>query len=125
MTITEKDLSDLFDAFNRHDIDGVMKYFADDCVFYAVGGDECFGTTIQGSDAIATAFSGVWGGMKDAKWAHDNHFISGDNAVSEWTFTGTMEDGKRVDARGVDIFKIKDGKIVSKNAFRKQRPLQG
>ena len=123
MTITEQDLSDLFDAFNRHDIDGVMQYFADDCVFYAVAGDECFGSTINGADAIAAAFTGVFNSMKDAHWAHDNHFIRDDNAVSEWTFTGTMADGKRVDARGVDIFKIKDGKIISKNAFRKQRPL--
>lgn len=121
--MTEQDLSDLFDAFNRHDIDGVMQYFADDCVFYAVAGDECFGSTIEGADAIAGAFTTVFNTVKNANWAHDNHFISGDNAVSEWTFTGEMNDGKRIEARGVDIFKIKNGKIVCKNAFRKQRPL--
>lgn len=125
MTFTTQDLSDLFDAFNKHDIENIMNYFDKDCVFYAVAGDEVFGTTICGADAIADAFRGVWGAMSDATWTHDNHFISGDNAVSEWTFTGTQADGKRIDARGVDIFKIKNGKIISKNAFRKQRPLQG
>lgn len=125
MTITTQDLSDLFDAFNRHDIESIMQYFAPECVFYTVAGEGVFGTTIQGTDAIAQTFVSAWTTMKDATWTHDNHFISGNNAVSEWTFTGTQSDGKRLKARGVDIFKIKHGKIVSKNAFRKQRPLQG
>ena len=35
--LTAQDLADTFDAFNRHDVDGVMTHFADDCVFYTVG----------------------------------------------------------------------------------------
>ena len=58
-----QDLINTFDAFNRHDIESVMNAFADDCVFYAVAGDEKFGTKIEGADAISTAFSGVWAAM--------------------------------------------------------------
>ena len=32
-TLTADDLKATFDAFNRHDIDGVMTHFAEDCVF--------------------------------------------------------------------------------------------
>ncbi len=121
-TLTIQDLSDTFDAFNRHDVDGVMKCFADDCVFYTVGGDEKFGTRIEGADAIARAFSAVWAGMKDAHWDHHSHFVHGNRAVSEWTFSGTDANGMRIEAEGADLFTLRDGKIVVKQALRKSRP---
>ena len=122
MSLTADDLKATFDAFNRHDIDGVMTHFADDCVFNTIAGDEAYGTRIAGRDAIAQAFTNVCTGIKDAQWADHRHFVAGDRGVSEWTFRGTNPDGSRVDAQGVDLFTIRDGKIVEKQAFRKQRP---
>ena len=121
-TLTAQDLSDTFDAFNRHDVDGVMKCFADDCVFYTVGGDESFGAKIEGAEAIANAFSAVWNGMKDAHWDHHSHFVHGDRAVSEWTFSGTDASGMRIEAQGADLFTLRDGQIIVKQALRKSRP---
>lgn len=116
-------LAALFDAFNRHDIGGVMSVFAEDCVFYAVAGAEAYGSKIEGAKAISNAFSSVWAAMSDAHWDHHSHFVCGDRAVSEWTFSGTNADGSRVEAEGADLFTLRDGKIVVKQAFRKQRPL--
>jgi taurine dehydrogenase small subunit len=121
-TLTAQDLSDTFDAFNRHDVEGVMKFFADDCVFYTVAGPEVFGAKIEGAKAIAEAFSAVWAGMKDAHWDHHSHFVHGNRAVSEWTFSGTGADGMRVEAQGADLFTLRGGKIVVKQALRKSRP---
>ena len=73
-TLTAQDLADTFDAFNRHDVDAVMTHFADDCVFYTVGGDHAYGNKVEGAEAIAKAFSAVWAGMKDAHWDHHSHF---------------------------------------------------
>ena len=123
MAMTANDLASLFDAFNRHDIDGVMSFFADDCVFNGVAGPEVYGTRFVGTKAIANAFSGVWKAMPDAHWAHHDHFVHGDRAVSEWTFTGTNADGSRIEAEGCDLFTLRGGKIVHKQAFRKNRPL--
>ncbi|WP_343565357.1 nuclear transport factor 2 family protein [Kiloniella sp. b19] len=120
--LTAKDLEDVFNAFNAHDVDTVMKPFSDDCVFYPVAGDTVMGTKIEGAEAIRNAFVGVWTAMPDAQWANHSHFVCDDYGVSQWTFIGTNAEGMRVEAQGVDIFKIKDGKIVEKNAFRKQRP---
>ena len=50
-SLTAQDLADTFDAFNRHDIEGVMRHFADDAVFYTVGGEKAHGTRIEGRDA--------------------------------------------------------------------------
>jgi taurine dehydrogenase small subunit len=120
--LTAQDLADTFDAFNRHDIDGVMQCFAADCVFYTVAGPDVYGTKIEGEKAIADAFTAVWTGMKDAHWDHHSHFVYGDRAVSEWTFSGTGADGMRVEAQGADLFTLRDGKIVVKQALRKARP---
>jgi len=122
--LTADDLAATFDAFNRHDVDGVMKCFADDCVFYTVGGPEVYGNKIEGAEAIAKAFSAIWAGMTDAHWDHHSHFVHGDRAVSEWVFSGTNADGTRVEAQGADLFSLRDGKIVAKQAFRKDRTLQ-
>lgn len=121
-TLTAQDLSDTFDAFNRHDVDAVMTHFADDCVFYTVGGDAVYGGKVEGAAAIAAAFSAVWAGMKDAHWDHHSHFVQEDRAVSEWTFSGTGADGMRVEAQGADLFTLRDGQIVVKQALRKSRP---
>jgi len=119
--LTADDLAATFDAFNRHDIDAVMAHFADDCVFYTVAGPEVHGTRIDGAAAIADAFSGVWASMSDAHWDHHGHFVHGDRAVSEWTFSGTGADGQRIEAQGADLFTLRDGEIVVKQALRKQR----
>jgi taurine dehydrogenase small subunit len=123
MTLSADDLKATFNAFNRHDIDAVMTHFAEDCVFTSVGGHEVFGTRIEGREAIARAFVTVWAAMPDAEWADHRHFLCGDRAVSEWTFRGTDADGRRTEAQGVDLFTLRDGKLVMKQAFRKQRPI--
>lgn len=119
---TPNDLADLFDAFNRHDVAGIMAFFDENCVFDTVAGPEVHGTRIEGSDAIAKAFEGVWTSMPDARWDHRDHLVQGDRAVSEWTFSGTAADGSRIEAQGADLFRLKDGQIVHKQALRKQRP---
>lgn len=120
--LTAADLAVTFDAFNRHDIDAVMTHFADDCVFYTVAGTEAHGTRIEGRAAIARAFEAVWQAMPDARWDHHSHFVSGDRAVSEWTFSGTDADGMRIEAEGADLFTIRNGRLVVKQALRKNRP---
>lgn len=122
-TMTIQDLSDLFNAFNNHDIDGVMAHFAPDAVFDAVGGAEVYGTRFTGKQAIASAFVNVWTAMRDAHWEDRDHLVQGDRAISEWIFSGTNLDGSRVEAEGADLFRLRDGLIVHKQAFRKQRPL--
>ncbi|SIT39147.1 conserved hypothetical protein [Paraburkholderia piptadeniae] len=48
--------------------------------------------------------------------------MSGERGVSESTFRGTKADGSRVEARVVDVFTFRNGKIAVKNAYRKDRP---
>lgn len=121
--LTATDLKATFDAFNRHDINGVMTHFADDCVFFTVAGDHEYGNKIEGKAAIGAAFEKVWTDMPDVQWADHSHFISedGTRGVSQWTFRATNPDGTRTEVQGADLFRLRDGKIVEKQAIRKQR----
>ncbi len=116
------DLKALFDAFNRHDADAAVSFMSEDVVFETLGGAEVYGTRITGREAVRDAFAGVWQSFPDAHWETTSHRLDGDFAVSEWIFRGTGGDGTRIEAEGVDLFTLKDGKITKKRAFRKQRP---
>jgi taurine dehydrogenase small subunit len=111
------------EAWNRHDLDGLMSLFADDCVFEASGGDEVCGERYQGRAAVRQAFAEVLDNMPDARWANGRHHcLSPSYGVSEWTLTATMPDGRRLEVDGCDFLKVRDGEIVGKSSFRKQRP---
>jgi len=120
--VNEAFLQAFSQAWNSHDIDALMRFMAEDCVFHAAAGTELYGKTFEGRDAVRTGFQLAWQTFPDAAWLDADHFVSGDHGVSESTFCGTKADGTRIEARMVDIFTFRDGKIAVKNAFRKDRP---
>lgn len=110
------------DAWNRHDVDALMSFMAEDCIFEASAGDEVWGTRYAGRQAVRAGFAEVWETFPDARWGNARHFVHGDREVSEWTFTGTRADGSRVEVHGCDLFTLREGRIVLKNSYRKSRP---
>lgn len=111
------------DAWNSHDIDRLMRLFADDCAFEASGGPDACGRRFEGRADVRAAFAGVFDSMPDAHWGEGRHaVIADDYGVSEWRLTGTLPDGSRIDVFGCDFLTVRDGLIVRKNSFRKQRP---
>ena len=94
----------------------------DDCVFDASAGSEVNGERSEGAQAVRAAYAAVFETFPDAHWASARHFVAGARGVSEWTFTGTRQDGKRVEVTGCDLFTFRDGKIAIKNSYRKNRP---
>ena len=117
------DVLDRFaEAWNRHDLEALMSMMTDDCVFEASAGPDVNGQRSQGHEAVRAAYAAVFAAFPDAQWRNPRHFITGDRGVSEWTFTGTQRDGKRVEVNGCDVFTFRDGKIAVKNSYRKNRP---
>ena len=109
-------------AWNRHDLEALMRFMTDDAEFHAVGGPELLGRTFKGTQALREGFQLAWQNFPDAAWLDGDHFVCGERGVSESTFCGTKADGSRVEARMVDVFTFRDGKIAVKNAYRKDRP---
>ena len=120
--VTTATLAAFSDAWNAHDIDALMSFMTEDCIFQTAAGPDACGTRHVGYDAVRKAFPAAWATMPDAQWRNGQHFVQGDFGVSEWTFTGTAADGTRVEVDGVDLFTFKGGKIHLKNVFRKTRP---
>jgi steroid delta-isomerase-like uncharacterized protein len=113
------------DAWNRHDVDTLMSFMSEDCIFEASAGPDACGTRYAGREAVRAGFAEVWATFPDAHWGNARHFVCGNRGVSEWTFTGTRVDGARVEVHGCDLFTFHDGKIALKNSYRKNRPAAG
>ena len=88
-----------------------------------VGEEDVCGNRYEGAEAVRKGYSKAWEDFPDAQWNNAHHFVKGDRGVSEWIFTGTNADGKRAEIAGYDIFTFRNGKILVKNSYRKNRPL--
>ena len=121
--VTVEMLQAFAEAWNRHDVDALMSFMSEDCIFESSAGDDACGTRYEGAEAVSKGYAKAWRDFPDARWNDPNHFVIGDRGVSEWVFTGTNVDGKRIEVAGCDLFLFRDGKIVIKNSYRKNRPL--
>ena len=119
--ITKDFLQSFADAFNAHDIDGIMSHMTDDCVFEASAGPDVDGEKFVGKAAVRKAYEDVFATFPDARWSNPKHFIDGERGFTEWEFSGTKKDGTKVEVTGCDLFTFRNGKIAIKNSYRKNR----
>jgi len=120
--LTSKDLDAFFrDGWNRHDVDALMTFMSDDCVFESTAGPEACGTRHAGRERVREAFARVFKAFPDATFADARHFVAGNRGVSEWIFRGTTADGKKVEVNGCDVFTFADDKIAVKSSYFKNR----
>src|SRR5829696_891071 len=108
-------------AFDEHDLDVIMAYFADDAVFEGPRGTEPWGTRFEGRDAVREAFAAPFAGIPDIRYRDDDHFVDGDRGASEWTLSGTTTSGESIEVRGCDLWTLHDGQVVKKDSFWKIR----
>ena len=119
--VTPEVLQAFADAWNRHDIDALMAFMTDDCVFESSSGTDIAGTRYVGREAVRSGYTEVWKTFPDAHWGNARHLVQGQRGMSQWTFTGTRADGSRVEVHGCDLFTFRDGKIAVKDSYRKNR----
>jgi steroid delta-isomerase-like uncharacterized protein len=121
MRITENTFKQVMDAFNRHDLDGIMDFFSEDCSFDFPRGPEPWGQRFIGKAQVREALAGRFKGIPDVHYGEDSHWVSedGNKGVSEWTLTGTTTSGVKVRVRGCDLWEFEEGKIVRKNSYWK------
>jgi ketosteroid isomerase-like protein len=70
---------------------------------------------------VREAFARVFATFPDAAFREARHVMTGDRGVSEWIFTGTTADGRKVEVNGCDLFTFREGKIAVKSSFFKHR----
>jgi steroid delta-isomerase-like uncharacterized protein len=112
-------LRTILDAFNRHDLDAIMGFFAEDCTFDLPRGPQPWGRRFVGKAEVRRGLASRFEGIPDVHYGEDDHWVSGERGVSEWTLTGTARDGTAIRVRGCDLWQFRDGKVIRKDSFWK------
>lgn len=112
-------LQALLDAFNAHDLDAIMSFFTEDCVFDTPRGPVPGGRRLVGKEQVRGGFQARLDGIPDIEYCDDRHWTCGDRGVSEWTIRGTQSTGEPIEVRGCDLFEFSGGKISRKDSFWK------
>ena len=122
LMMTTNDLHAFFErGWNRHDVDLLMTFMAEDCVFESASGAEICGTRHVGWTRVREAFTRIFTTFPDVRFVDTRHVVAGDRGLSEWIFTGTSTDGRKVEVGGCDVFTFRAGKIALKSSFLKSR----
>jgi ketosteroid isomerase-like protein len=117
--VTTATLEAFLAAFNAHDLETIMGFFAEDCEFYMPRGGQPWGTRYVGKAAVREGLATRFAGIPDVHYGEDSHWVSGNHGVSTWLLTGTTKTGERVRVRGVDLLEFRDGKIIKKDSYWK------
>lgn len=117
--VSEATLQAITDAFNAHDLDAVMGFFADDCVLDMPRGPHPWGQRFSGKAAVREGLATRFKGLPDVHYSDARHWVSGNRGVSEWLLTGTTPQGARIEVRGCDHWEFRDGYVTRKDSYWK------
>jgi len=110
---TESTIERFNDAFNRHDVDGVMALMTEDCVF-----DDTQpapdGTRHVGQAAVRARWQALFSASPDATFSSEETVCFEDRAVVRWRY-----DWGSGHVRGIDLFRVRDGKVAEKLSYVK------
>lgn len=114
-------LTQICEAFNAHDLDRIMAFFADDCVLEMPRGNMPWGTRVEGKHNVRQALATRFEGLPDVHYGNDEHFVdvASDTGISKWTLTGTTSDGTRKEVKGCDFYTFRMGKVIRKDSYWK------
>ncbi len=104
---------DFNDAFNRHDVDGMMKLASEDTVFENTS-PAPDGTAYRGKEAVAQFWRDFFRESPQAHIEIEEIFGMRFHVIMRWKYTWG---GGHV--RGVDVFKLKEGLICEKLSYVK------
>ena len=106
------------EAFDRHDVDGIMAAMTEDCVFE----NTCpppDGERFTGQDAVRKFWQRLFASSPGSRFTAEEIFASGDRCVVRWRYDWKSRDGTPGHVRGVDIFRVREGKVSEKFAYVK------
>lgn len=103
------------DALNRHDLDAAMALMTDDCVLDTTWPPPD-GERIVGQAAVRAYWEQMLRSSPDAHFEAEEIFAVGDHCTVRWryTFNGTEH------IRGVDVLRVRGGKLAEKLAYVKE-----
>jgi ketosteroid isomerase-like protein len=106
------------DAFNRHDVDGVVAAMTEDCVFENTS-PAPDGERYVGQAAVRAFWESFFAASPQATFDTEDIFAGGDRCLVRWRYRWVAADGTPGHIRGVDVFRVRDGKVAEKFAYVK------
>lgn len=107
------------DAFNRHDVAGMMQLMSDDCVFENTD-PAPDGALYAGKEAVTHFWQDFFRESPQAHIEIEEAFGLGNSrCVMRWRYSWVDATGAEGHVRGVDIFAVRDGLISEKLSYVK------
>ncbi len=106
------------DALNRHDVQAVMALMTENCVFentYPPPDGERF----EGQAAVRQFWETFFDASPEAVFHAEEMIAHADRSVLRWRYEWSNPDGSHGHVRGVDVLRVRNGKVAEKLAYVK------
>ena len=105
-------------VFNQHDVNAVMAMMTDDVVFENTAPFPD-GTRFVGQVAGRQFWEDFFRESPQARFETEDQYASGDRCTVRWVYHWVDGKGQPGHIRGVDVFRIRDGKVSEKLSYVK------
>ncbi len=106
------------EAFNRRDVDAVMALMTDDCVFENTS-PVPDGERYEGHVAVRACWERFFASSPRAVFEVEDLFAAGDRCLVRWLYRWGGDGPGAGHVRGVDVFRVRDGKVAEKLSYVK------
>lgn len=106
------------EAFNRHDVAGMMSLMSEDCVFENTD-PAPDGTRYSGQEAVTRFWQDFFRESPQAHIDIEEIFTAGNRCIMRWRYSWVDAAGQSGHVRGVDLFREKDGLLSEKFSYVK------
>lgn len=115
---THADFARFVAAFGAGDVDAIMSLMTEDCVFESTG-PAPDGVRHESASSVRAVWEELFTQTRDPQFTEEESFVAGDRAVLRWRFTWTNEDGSPGHVRGVDVVRMRQGRVCEKLSYVK------
>lgn len=105
------------EAVNRHDVNAIMAAMTDDCVFESTR-PAPDGERFEGRARVRAFWESFFQRSPQARFETEEMIVAGDRCVVRWTYCW-VRDGSPGSVRGVDVFRVRDGRVAEKLSYVK------
>ena len=111
-------IEDFNAAFNSRDVDAIMALMTDDVIFENTG-PAPNGERHVGQPAVRECWERLFAAAPETSFTTEDVFAAGDRCLVRWVYQWGGAGATPGHVRGVDIFRVRDGKVAEKLAYVK------
>jgi ketosteroid isomerase-like protein len=105
-------------AFNRRDVDAVMAAMTDDVIFENTS-PAPDGERHEGQAAVRACWERLFAAAPETGFTAEDTFAAGDRCLVRWVYRWGGAGTTPGHVRGVDVFRVRDGKVAEKLSYVK------